>query len=191
MKLENIPAAMNGWKVYCSYRNKYGTTNTEKATLTVISSAAASSAPMPTPTPTPTPSGTLLDLLNPDQLEIHLNEIGDGDEVLSEVPLTKEESGLYSVRLIMGNNYQFTIDVPSSGIQLLENLQVTQAIGYTNQTVPFEINLDLEKSWISVDLSNNKNPGGYWLYLDDKETGKKIMKIMVLWGSVEEPAPEL
>ena len=132
-----------------------------------------------------------MDLLNPDQLEIHLNEIGDGDEVLSEVPLTKEESGLYSVRLIMGNNYQFTIDVPSSGIQLLENLQVTQAIGYTNQTVPFEINLDLEKSWISVDLSNNKNPGGYWLYLDDKETGKKIMKIMVLWGSVEEPAPEL
>ena len=35
MKLDNIPAAANGWKVFCRYSNSYGTTDSDKATITV------------------------------------------------------------------------------------------------------------------------------------------------------------
>ncbi|MBR0392175.1 MAG: hypothetical protein IJK38_07630, partial [Oscillospiraceae bacterium] len=35
LKLSNIPAEMNGWKVYCAYRNTVGTTNTDSAVITV------------------------------------------------------------------------------------------------------------------------------------------------------------
>ena len=35
LQLKNIPAEFNGWKVYCSYRNNIGTTNTSSATVTV------------------------------------------------------------------------------------------------------------------------------------------------------------
>ena len=35
LKLSNIPAEMNGWKVYCAYRNNVGTTNTGSAVITV------------------------------------------------------------------------------------------------------------------------------------------------------------
>ncbi len=35
LKLENIPAELNGWKVYCSYRNNLGSVNTNSATITV------------------------------------------------------------------------------------------------------------------------------------------------------------
>jgi hypothetical protein len=35
LKLANIPAEMNGWKVYCAYKNNAGTVNTGAATITV------------------------------------------------------------------------------------------------------------------------------------------------------------
>ena len=35
MTLSNIPAAANGWKVYCRYSNNYGYTDTTQATITV------------------------------------------------------------------------------------------------------------------------------------------------------------
>jgi hypothetical protein len=35
LTLSNIPAEMNGWKVYCAYRNNVGTTNTGSAAITV------------------------------------------------------------------------------------------------------------------------------------------------------------
>ena len=35
LKLANIPAEMNGWKVYCAYKNNAGTVNTGAATVTV------------------------------------------------------------------------------------------------------------------------------------------------------------
>ncbi len=48
MTLSNIPAAADGWKVYCRYSNNYGFTDTSQATITIGS----------TPSPTPTPSQT-------------------------------------------------------------------------------------------------------------------------------------
>ena len=47
MTLSNIPAAANGWKVYCRYSNNYGYTDTSAATITI------GTAPTPTPTPAP------------------------------------------------------------------------------------------------------------------------------------------
>ena len=35
MQLQNIPAELNGWKVYCAFRNNTGTTNTDAAAITV------------------------------------------------------------------------------------------------------------------------------------------------------------
>lgn len=35
LKLENIPAAMNGWYIYCRYTNKAGRSETNKVTITV------------------------------------------------------------------------------------------------------------------------------------------------------------
>ena len=35
MQLKNIPAELNGWKVYCAFRNNVGSTNTGSATITV------------------------------------------------------------------------------------------------------------------------------------------------------------
>ena len=48
MTLTNIPAAANGWKVYCRYTNNYGYTDTAVATITI------GTAPTPTPTTSPT-----------------------------------------------------------------------------------------------------------------------------------------
>ena len=45
MTVSNIPAAMNGWKVYCRYSNSYGYTDTAIATITVSETAASSSNP--------------------------------------------------------------------------------------------------------------------------------------------------
>ena len=66
MQLTNIPLELNGWKVYCAYRNRTGTTNTEMATITVEARTASNStapvqtpAPTPVPTPVPTPAATL------------------------------------------------------------------------------------------------------------------------------------
>ena len=47
MQLKNIPASMNGWKVYCAYSNNIGTSNTKTALLTVTNQV------NPTPTVTP------------------------------------------------------------------------------------------------------------------------------------------
>ena len=46
LQLKNIPAELNGWKVYCAFRNNIGTTNTGTATITVTGGTAA-----PTPSP--------------------------------------------------------------------------------------------------------------------------------------------
>jgi glucan biosynthesis protein len=35
MQLSNIPADLNGWRVYCRFSNKAGAVDTEMATITV------------------------------------------------------------------------------------------------------------------------------------------------------------
>ena len=50
MTLKNIPVELNGWKVYCAFRNNMGTTNTGSATITVTGGNV-------TPTPTAQPQG--------------------------------------------------------------------------------------------------------------------------------------
>ena len=41
LQLKNIPAELNGWKVYCAFRNNVGTTNTNAAAITVTGGTAA------------------------------------------------------------------------------------------------------------------------------------------------------
>ena len=48
MKLENIPLALNGWRVYCRYTNRIGDSDTKSALITVTA------APAPAPTTAPT-----------------------------------------------------------------------------------------------------------------------------------------
>ena len=45
MTVSNIPAAMNGWKVYCRYSNSYGYTDTAVATITIAGAVAPSPNP--------------------------------------------------------------------------------------------------------------------------------------------------
>lgn len=43
MTLSNVPEAINSWRVYCCYRNDYGSVNTDRATIQVTPAAAAQS----------------------------------------------------------------------------------------------------------------------------------------------------
>ena len=62
MTLENIPEALNGWKVYCRFSNNYGSVNTDKASITVTggtgnaagTTTAANTAGLPKVTKSPT-----------------------------------------------------------------------------------------------------------------------------------------
>ena len=55
MTLENIPEALNGWKVYCRFSNDSGAVKTEQATITVMGTgAAATGAGSPKVTKSPT-----------------------------------------------------------------------------------------------------------------------------------------
>jgi hypothetical protein len=47
MTLKNVPADLNGWRVYCRYTNKVGSVDTKSALITVTGE------PAPTPAPTP------------------------------------------------------------------------------------------------------------------------------------------
>ena len=47
LKLANIPAEMNGWKVYCAYKNNAGTVNTDAAVITVQGEGTAQAAAAP------------------------------------------------------------------------------------------------------------------------------------------------
>ncbi len=50
MTLKNVPADLNGWRVYCRYTNKTGSADTKTALITVTGT------PEPTPAPTPAPT---------------------------------------------------------------------------------------------------------------------------------------
>lgn len=52
MQLKNIPAELNGWKVYCAYTNNFGTTNTDSATITIKGAAPAPVTPTAVPATT-------------------------------------------------------------------------------------------------------------------------------------------
>ena len=53
MTLENIPAALNGWKVYCRFSNNWGYTDSQRARITVTGNTpAAEGAPKVTKSPT-------------------------------------------------------------------------------------------------------------------------------------------
>ncbi len=54
LELKNMPLELNGWKVYCQYRNRVGSTNTEKATITVTAKGNADPAKLPVVTKSPT-----------------------------------------------------------------------------------------------------------------------------------------
>lgn len=62
MKLENIPMALNGWRVYCRYTNNKGSTDTATALITVTPGPAPTATPAPAPTvaPTATPVGPVV-----------------------------------------------------------------------------------------------------------------------------------
>ena len=59
LKLSNIPADLNGWRVYCRYSNKAGYTDTQSALITVTSAPAPTPTPTPAPTVAPTPAPTV------------------------------------------------------------------------------------------------------------------------------------
>ena len=62
MRLENIPMALNGWRVYCRYTNNQGSTDTGTALITVKAAPAPTATPAPAPTiaPTATPVGPVV-----------------------------------------------------------------------------------------------------------------------------------
>ena len=58
MTLENIPEALNGWRVYCLFTNGYGSARTDSARITVTNGAVpGGAATIIAPTQTQTPAG--------------------------------------------------------------------------------------------------------------------------------------
>ena len=60
LQLQNIPSELNGWKVYCTFRNNVGSVNTDAAAITVSGAATAQNI-----TPNQ-PSGTVIVVQNSD-----------------------------------------------------------------------------------------------------------------------------
>ena len=56
MQLQNIPTDLNGWKVYCAFRNNVGSVNTDAAMITVSGAPAAQN----TAAAQTQPSGTVI-----------------------------------------------------------------------------------------------------------------------------------
>ena len=56
LQLKNIPASLNGWRVYCAYRNNIGSSNSSAALITVTGQPAPASNTNPTPVTTPAPN---------------------------------------------------------------------------------------------------------------------------------------
>ena len=54
MELTNMPLELDGWKVYCQYRNRAGSTNTEKATISVTAKGDVDVSKLPVVTKSPT-----------------------------------------------------------------------------------------------------------------------------------------
>ena len=52
LRLSNVPAGMNGWRVYCRFSNSYGSVSSGQAIVSVTA------APTPKPTATPSPTNT-------------------------------------------------------------------------------------------------------------------------------------
>ena len=52
LRLSNVPAGMNGWRVYCRFSNSYGSVSSGQAIVSVTA------APTPKPTDTPKPTAT-------------------------------------------------------------------------------------------------------------------------------------
>ena len=63
MQLKNIPSALTGWKVYCSFSNNIGTSNTNSAGITVTSGQIVPVTPTTTPTGTDLYSGTYVETI--------------------------------------------------------------------------------------------------------------------------------
>ena len=57
LQLKNIPSEMNGWKVYCAYRNNNGSVNTSSAVISVSGAAAAATGTTAGTTATGTATG--------------------------------------------------------------------------------------------------------------------------------------
>ena len=57
MQLQNIPNELNGWKVYCAFRNNMGSVNTDAAAITVTGAPVAQNI---TPNQPNQPSGTVI-----------------------------------------------------------------------------------------------------------------------------------
>ncbi|MBR4394013.1 MAG: hypothetical protein IKT07_08295, partial [Oscillospiraceae bacterium] len=62
MQLKNIPSALTGWKVYCSFSNNIGTSNTNSAGITVTSGQIVPATPTPTTITPTTPTPTAADI---------------------------------------------------------------------------------------------------------------------------------
>ena len=56
LNLSAVPAAMDGWSVYCSFIGEAGATNTKDAHIKITNIPTPT--PVPTPTPTPAPTAT-------------------------------------------------------------------------------------------------------------------------------------
>lgn len=65
LRLSNVPAGMNGWRVYCRFSNSFGSVSSGQAIISVSAAPTpkptatpAPATPTPTPTPIPTPTPT-------------------------------------------------------------------------------------------------------------------------------------
>ena len=92
LQLKNIPAELNGWKVYCNFRNNVGSANTDSALISVSGTTAQTTTQTTSQgvTQTTTPSGTVIVVSNDqgfegrwvgeiaDRCSVTLTNIGEG-----------------------------------------------------------------------------------------------------------------
>ncbi len=157
MTLSNIPAAANGWKVYCRYSNNYGYTDTAQATITI------GAAPAPTPAPTTGYAGNFHDKIAG---RAYMDVTGSGDTY--SVSVTWPDSA--SKRYI----WSFSGKMDANGVMTYSNaIEITMVYNGTG----------LEKTTVIYNNGTGKleysaaDNGYYWTSYNAEDTINRALFI--------------
>ena len=159
LQLNNVPEAMNGWKVYCRYANDIGSVDTQKATITVTGTQTGSgntgiggSTGASTTVAYGGFTGLFVDEDNEKTMEI------TGDSNWYEVKITYPESSIAIYTWEFGGTFN------DSGIMYYDNCTRTL---YTYDEQDNESSYEQDTGGGELDFSTSRD-GMYWsLNYDD------------------------
>ena len=123
LQLQNIPSELNGWKVYCSFRNNYGSVNTDSAAITVSGSTAAQNI-----TPNQSSGTVIVVQNNSDYTGTFVEPLAGRGTMTITVPLSN--SSIYNVYVRWSNNAYSYAEWNFSGV-----FDANGVLNYNNATM--------------------------------------------------------